>query len=104
MARLRDSFWLGRRAALKTLRQLPRFITRGVDFYPDTDSRGNMFDKAPALRLRLLGRLAWYKFRLRLRVERVALYWYALPYRPSGPGHLRDVAAWEQMNKRSRLV
>ena len=78
--------------ALETLRKLPRFVTRGVDF------------EALALRSRLLGRLAWYRCRLRLRVERLAWYWYALPYRPSGPGHARDVAAWDQMNKRSRLV
>ena len=70
---------------LETLRQLPRFVTRGVDFTSED------------LRSRLLGRLAWYKCRLRLRVERVALYWYALPYRPSGPGHARDVEAWSQM-------
>ena len=81
-----------RMEALKTLRKLPRFVTRGVDF------------EAVALRSRLLGRLAWYKCRLRLRVDRLLLYWYALPYRPSGPGHARDVASWEQMNKRSRLV
>ena len=78
--------------ALETLRKLPRFVTRGVDF------------EALALRSRLLGRLAWYRCRIRLRVERLTLYWYALPYRPSGPGHAREVAAWDQMNKRSRLV
>ena len=50
-----------------------------------------------ALRSRLMGRLAWYRCRLRLRVRRTALYWYALPYRPSGPGHARDVEAWGQM-------
>ena len=49
---------------------------------------------------RLSGRLRWYRCRLRLLcVERLALYWYALPYRPSGPGHARDVAAWDRMHE-----
>ena len=65
---------------------LPRFVTREVDF----DSEANV-------RSRLLGRLAWHRFRLRRRVECLALYWYALLYRPSGPGHAREVAAWDQM-------
>ena len=48
----------------------------------------------------LSGRLRWYRCRLRLLcVERLASYWYALPYRPSGPGHARDVAAWDRMNE-----
>ena len=49
------------------------------------------------LRSRLLARLRWYMYGLRLRVQRIAWYWYALPYRPSGPGHSRDVVAWESM-------
>ena len=44
-----------------------------------------------------MGRLRWYRYRLHLRVQRLALYWYALPYRPSGPGHARDVAEWDRM-------
>ena len=59
------------------------------------DSRPDVRDKAR----RLSARLRWYNCRLRLRVERLALYWYALPYRPSGPGHARDVAAWDRMNE-----
>ena len=73
--------------ALDLLRGLPRFVTRRVD----------IFDSRP-VRSRLLGRLGWYRYRLRMRVRRLALYWYALPYRPSGPGHARDMEAWEQMN------
>ena len=61
----------------RTLRGLPRFVTHDVDFH------------APDLRSRLLGRLGWYKCRLIMRVRRHAIYWYALPYRPSGPGHAR---------------
>ena len=72
--------------ATRTLRGLPRFLTHGVDF------------EAPNLRLRLLGRLGWHKCRLILRVRSHTLYWYALPYRPSGPGHARDVEAWNLMN------
>ena len=67
---------------------LPRFVTREVDI--DSDHQ---------LRSQLLGRLAWYRFRLRRRVKCLALYWYALPYRPSGPGHARDVAEWGQMRE-----
>ena len=69
---------------------LPHFVTRGVDF-----------DNTTNLRSRLLGRLAWYRFRLRRRVKCLALYWYALQYRPSGPGHARDVEKWEQMREMS---
>ena len=88
-----------RNVAICTLWGLPAFVTRDDGFHRDWN------DPAPGnLRSRLLGRLAWYRCRLRMRVSRIALYWYALPYRPSGPGHARDVAAWDQMNKRSRLV
>jgi hypothetical protein len=123
-----DSSLGARIAALRTLRKLPRFVTHGIDSKLLSDSleldnlaaaRGVqpeevvkeqperlVFapDASSALRSRLLGRLAWYRCRLRLRVERLALYWYALPYRPSGPGHARDVEAWGQMNKRSRQI
>ena len=74
------------------IRQLPRFITCGVDpnlVYGDTGPH--------ELQSRLLRRLWWYRCRLRLRVQRLVLYWYALPYRPSGPGHARDVEAWDRM-------
>ena len=69
--------------ALTTLRSL--VVTRDIDF------------ETHNMRERLLGRIAWYKCRLCLRVRRIALYWYALPYRPSGPGHARDVEAWGRM-------
>ena len=42
--------------------------------------------------------LAQYADAIVMRVERLALYWYALPYRPNGPGHARDVEAWDRMN------
>ena len=41
--------------------------------------------------------LAQYADAIVMRVERLALYWYALPYRPNGPGHARDVEAWDRM-------
>ena len=72
------------RRLLETLRALPRFIIRDID----------SANPISGLRPWLLGRLAWYRCRLRLRVRRLALYWYALPYRPNGPGHARDVEAW----------
>ena len=75
--------------AVDTLRMLPRFVTCDVDWTAGSED----------LRSRLLGRLGWYRYRLRLRVQRLALYWYALPYRPSGPGHARDVEAWGQMGR-----
>tara|TARA_B100000524_G_scaffold345942_1_gene245339 strand:+ start:55 stop:1179 length:1125 start_codon:yes stop_codon:yes gene_type:complete len=74
----------GAKTALRCI--LPRFVTWEVDFDSDANVRS-----------RLLGRLAWHRFRLRRRVECLALYWYALLYRPSGPGHAREVAAWDQM-------
>ena len=73
-----------RNAALTIVRALPLVITRDVDF--ESHNLGE----------RLLGRIAWYRCRLRyrLRLRRIALYWYALPYRPGGPGHAREVEAW----------
>ena len=72
--------------AMRTLHKLPGFVTHEVDF------------EAANLRSRILGRLGWYRYRLRQRCWMgLALYWYALPYRPSGPGHARDVEAWDRM-------
>ena len=88
VARLEDSDERVRARALDLLRGLPRYVS---------EHRVDIFDSRP-VRSRLLGRLGWYRYRLRMRVRRLALYWYALPYRPSGPGHARDVEAWEQMN------
>ena len=93
LARLEDDDNDVRDEAMLTLHALPRFVTRPVGFF---DCRG--------LRSRLLGRIGWYRCRLRLRVRSLALYWYALPYRPSGPGHARDVEAWDRMDERSRCV
>ena len=76
--------------AIEIFRALPKVITSNIDLVSE-DGRS-----------RLIGRAAWYRCRLRLRWRRVALYWYALPYRPSGPGHARDVEAWDRMSKRSR--
>ena len=77
-----------RTAVVATLRALPRCVIH------DLDLESNDLDY---LHGRLLGRLAWYRCRLRWRVQRFALYWYSLPYRPSGPGHARDVEAWDRM-------
>ena len=85
VARLEDSDIFVRDEALATLKALPHVVTRGVDL------------RSTDVRSRLLGRLAWHRFRLLKRVQRIALYWYALPYRPSGAGHARDVEAWAQM-------
>ena len=92
IARLEDSDECVRCAAFDALQRLPRCVLRGLSLESDD------------LSSRLLGRVLWYKCRLRLRVKGVALFWYALPYRPSGPGHARDVQTWDQMNQRSRLV
>ena len=72
--------------ARRTLLALPLVVTRDIDF------------ESHNMRRRLLGRIAWYRCRLRLRVRRIALYWYALPYRPTGPGHAREVEAWGRMH------
>ena len=92
---------LVRRAAWDTLRKLPRAVTR--DLHLTSKKKGADVHVAH-VRSKVLGRASWYRCRLRLRVRRLALYWYALPYRPSGPGHARDVEAWETMNKRIRHV
>ena len=68
------------------MRALPPVVTRGVEH-----------DEDAVRSSRLLGRVAWYRCRLLWRAKRLVLYWYALPYRPSGPGHARDVAAWSRM-------
>ena len=82
VARLEDGDSCVRKVAKRILRSLPLRLGAHVDF----DSEG--------LRLQLLGQLAWYSCRLRFHVERLALYWYALPYRLSGPGFARDAEAW----------
>ena len=89
VGKLSDHVDFVREAALTTLLTLPLVITRDIDF------------ESHNMRERLLGRIAWYRCLLRLRVRRIALYWYALPYRPSGPGHARDVEAWGQMRAES---
>ena len=85
VGKLSDHADFVREPALTTLRALPLVITRDIDF------------ESHNMRERLLGRIAWYRCLLRLRVRRIALYWYALPYRPNGPGHARDVEAWARM-------
>ena len=92
VTRLEDSAEGVRGRALDLLRGLPRYVTR--------EYRVDVFDSFPrGVRSRFLGRLAWYRCRLRLREQRLALYWYVLPYRPSGPGHARDLQAWDQMSQ-----
>ena len=91
-----------RKAAFKTLRGLPRYVTHNIhlSFFYNYDENllvPGMDYSGVCCGLR--GRLSWYKCRLGLRVKRLALYWYALPYRPSGPGHARDVEAWDRMNE-----
>ena len=90
--RLDDRYFGVAETALDIAKTLPKALTSNLDLV----SAGG--------RSQLIGRAAWYRCRLRLRWRRVALYWYALPYRPSGPGHARDVEAWERMSKRSRHV
>ena len=87
---LGDSYDPVRSEALTMLQAFPLVVTREIDFEklePDLDQ----------MRRRLLARVLWYRCLLRLRVRRIALYWYALPYRPAGPGHARDVEAWGRM-------
>ena len=60
VSRLIDPF--DRVMVLTKLRAFPRVVTRDIDF------------ESHNCRERLLGRLAWYRCRLRLRVRRIALY------------------------------
>ena len=87
ITKLEDSSEHVRNAALTTLAALPLAVTRDIDL------------KSSEVRSRLLGRLAWYNYRLHARVKRIALYWYVLPYRPSGPGYTREVEAWRRMQE-----
>ena len=90
-------------AARATLHKLPRFVIHDLDLESGGDVRTRFVihyldsSKSGDVHTRLLGRLGWYRYRLRWRVQRLALYWYALPYRPNGPGHARDVEAWGRM-------
>jgi hypothetical protein len=99
VARLEDPTGQVRAMACRTLEMLPRYVrhaTRGIDC-EELQSRALDHGEVEELRSRLLGRVAWYRCRIRLRVRSLSLYWYALPYRPSGPGHARDVEAWNHM-------
>ena len=99
VARLEDPSSQVRAMACHTLQMLPRYVryaTRGVDC-KEYQSRALYHGEVVELRSRLLGRVAWYRCRIRLRVRSLSLYWYALPYQPSGPGHARDVEAWSHM-------
>ena len=96
VARLDDEHTFVPNAVLEMLsNRLPRFLALGIDFNPATTG---LDSTCRVVRRRLLARLALYRCRLRFRVQRLALYWYALPYRPNGPGHARDVEAWDRMN------
>ena len=79
-----------RRMAWSTLGVLPRSVFDPGQF--DAEHGDSM-------RNYLMGRVGWYRLRLRLRLKCLLLYWYALPYRPSGAGHARDVEAWDQMSE-----
>jgi len=90
VGKLNDDHEYVRKAAWNTLLALPVVITRDIDFESHTPL-------AHSLRERLQGRIVWYKCRLIMRARSLALYWYALPYRPSGAGYERDVKAWDQL-------
>ena len=95
VARFKDGHAHGCSEVLAVLsNRFPRFVALGIDF----DSAVGLDFYYSLMSRRRLARLAWYRCRLRLRAQRLALYWYALPYRPSGPGHARDVEAWDRMN------
>ena len=99
VARLEDPSGYTRSVACQALEMLPRYVryaTRGVDCM-ELRLRALDHGAYEYLRSQLLGRVAWYRCRIRLRVRSLSLYWYALPYRPSGPGHARDVEAWNHM-------
>ena len=99
VARLENPTGQVREMTCHTREMFPRYVryaTRGVD-YKRMLSRALDRGDYEYLRSRLLDRIAWYRCRVRLRVRSLSLYWYALPYRPSGPGHARDVETWNHM-------
>ena len=99
VSRLEDQTGPVRAMACKALEILPRYVryvTRGVDCN-ELLSRALDHGAYEHLRSQLLGRVAWYRCRIRLRARSLSLYWYALPYRPSDPGHARDLQAWNHM-------
>ena len=85
--KLDDDSGIVRSAASNSLmRALPQAVTRGLNL-----------DYGDAGRSQLRARLRWYKHGLHFRLRRIALRWYALPYRPGGAGCARDVEEWGQM-------
>ena len=97
LARLEDPDDKVRKTAYFIIRTLPCYVLRGVTLRVvnlEVLSRGLDRGTYEYLRSHLLGRIAWYRCRICLRVRSLSLYWYALPYHPSGPGHARDVEAW----------
>ena len=88
VGKLNDDHEYVRKAAWNTLLALPVVITRDIDFESHTPL-------AHSLRERLQGRIVWYKCRLIMRARSLALYWYALPYRPRGAGYEPYVKGWD---------
>ena len=87
--RFEDDNGYVRCVAWSTLGALPRSVFDPFLFDPHDDDN--------CMRAEMMGRVGWYRLRLRLRLKCLLLYWYALPYRPSGAGHARDVDAWGRM-------
>ena len=84
--------------AFDTLSALPHYITRGIDFTSEElRTRVVTHSDFSDLRSRLVGRAGWYRYLQRMRGRPIAIYWYALPYRPGGPGYVRDVEAWDHI-------
>jgi hypothetical protein len=81
-----DSGTVRSAASNSLMRALPQAVTRGLNL-----------DYGDAGRSQLRARLRWYKHGLHFRLRRIALRWYALPYRPGGAGCARDVEEWGQM-------
>ena len=87
IAKLNDGETIVREAASNTLRSaLPPAVTRGLNL-----------DSGDTRRSQLRVRLRWYRCRLHFRLRFFALRWFAHQYRPSGPGHAREVEEWGQL-------
>ena len=99
LARLDDFLGTVPLAALAALNALPRYVMCGIGL--DSD------DLQPRLRLGVPGtreslRLAAAGASAVVQVPAplacaTPCVWYALPYGPNGPGHARDVEAWDRM-------
>ena len=99
LARLDDFLGTVPLAALAALSALPRYVMCGIGL--DSDDlqprlRLGVPGTTESLRLAAAGASAVVQVPAPLACATPCV-WYALPYGPNGPGHARDVEAWDRM-------